>query len=232
MRADDLDFATRQMVELAKALTLEEAARGHLVILLDEPTSVLERAEIDVLFARVRALKVARLLRLRLAPARRGAGALRPRLRDEGRRGRRRARRPPRPTCRRCTSLMVGRGLQAEYYREPLQKPLRDDVVVEAEGLGLGRRLPRRQLQAARRRDPRHRRRDRLGPRGADPHPRRLRAARRRHASTSRAAMSASPRRPRRSTAASATSRASGASRAWCCSCRSPPTSRSPTSAA
>ena len=45
------------MVELAKALTLEEHAAGHLVILLDEPTSVLERAEIDILFDRVRALK-------------------------------------------------------------------------------------------------------------------------------------------------------------------------------
>jgi len=45
------------MVELAKALTLEEAAQGHLVILLDEPTSVLEQADIDILFARVRALK-------------------------------------------------------------------------------------------------------------------------------------------------------------------------------
>ena len=44
------------MVELSKALTLEEHASDHLVILLDEPTSVLERAEIDVLFARVRSL--------------------------------------------------------------------------------------------------------------------------------------------------------------------------------
>ena len=44
-------FAARQMVELAKALTLEEHAAGHLVILLDEPTSVLEHAEIDILFA-------------------------------------------------------------------------------------------------------------------------------------------------------------------------------------
>ena len=52
-RAEDLDFAARQMVELAKALTLEEQAGGHLVILLDEPTSVLERAEIEILFARV-----------------------------------------------------------------------------------------------------------------------------------------------------------------------------------
>ena len=46
-RAEELSFATRQMVELAKALTLEEHATGHLLILLDEPTSVLERAEID-----------------------------------------------------------------------------------------------------------------------------------------------------------------------------------------
>ena len=37
--------------------------------------------------------------------------------------------------------------------------------------------------------------------------------------------------RPRRSISASATSRASAASRAWCCSCRSPPTSRWPISA-
>ena len=59
-RADELDFAARQMVELAKALTLEEAAGGHLVVLLDEPTSVLERAEIDVLFERVRACARAR----------------------------------------------------------------------------------------------------------------------------------------------------------------------------
>src|SRR4029453_8979016 len=57
VRTDALDFASRQMVELAKALTLEDQAAGHLVILLDEPTSVLERAEIDILFARVRALK-------------------------------------------------------------------------------------------------------------------------------------------------------------------------------
>ena len=56
-RAADLDFATRQMVELAKALTLEEHAQGHLVILLDEPTSVLERRDIEILFERVRALK-------------------------------------------------------------------------------------------------------------------------------------------------------------------------------
>jgi ribose transport system ATP-binding protein len=36
-----LSFAQRQLVELAKVLTLEERVDGDLVILLDEPTSVL-----------------------------------------------------------------------------------------------------------------------------------------------------------------------------------------------
>ena len=45
------------MVELAKAMTLEDNHHGHLVILLDEPTSVLERTDINLLFDRVRALK-------------------------------------------------------------------------------------------------------------------------------------------------------------------------------
>src|SRR6185312_10070238 len=33
--------------------------------------------------------------------------------------------------------LMVGRGLQAEYYREQLQKPAGAEIVLEAEGLTL-----------------------------------------------------------------------------------------------
>src|SRR5258708_33958005 len=45
------------MVEVAKALALEERTERHLVILLDEPTSVLEQREIDILFERVRALR-------------------------------------------------------------------------------------------------------------------------------------------------------------------------------
>jgi ribose transport system ATP-binding protein len=56
-RTSELSFAARQMVELAKALALEERTERHLVILLDEPTSVLEQRDIDILFARVRALK-------------------------------------------------------------------------------------------------------------------------------------------------------------------------------
>ena len=103
MRAADLDFATRQMVELAKALTLEEQAPGP-------PRHPARRADLgararrhrDPVRARPRA-EVPRLLRLRLAPPRRGARDQRPRLRDEGRRRGRRACRRPRPTSRRCT---------------------------------------------------------------------------------------------------------------------------------
>lgn len=53
----DLSFAQRQLVELAKVLTLEERIDGDLVILLDEPTSVLAKEEIELLFSLVRDLR-------------------------------------------------------------------------------------------------------------------------------------------------------------------------------
>ncbi|MEM8948794.1 MAG: sugar ABC transporter ATP-binding protein [Pseudomonadota bacterium] len=51
-----LSFAQRQLVELAKVLTLEERVDGDLVILLDEPTSVLAKEEVELLFKLVRDL--------------------------------------------------------------------------------------------------------------------------------------------------------------------------------
>jgi len=51
-----LSFAQRQLVELAKVLTLEERVNGDLVILLDEPTSVLSEEEVQLLFKLVREL--------------------------------------------------------------------------------------------------------------------------------------------------------------------------------
>ena len=51
-----LSFAQRQLVELAKVLTLEERIDGDLVILLDEPTSVLAKEEVELLFSLVREL--------------------------------------------------------------------------------------------------------------------------------------------------------------------------------
>ena len=52
----NLSFAQRQLVELAKVLTLEERIDGDLVILLDEPTSVLAKEEVALLFQIVRDL--------------------------------------------------------------------------------------------------------------------------------------------------------------------------------
>jgi ribose transport system ATP-binding protein len=136
-RAEDLDFASRQMVELAKALTLEEHAGGHLVILLDEPTSVLERAEIDVLFSRVRALKsrasfifvshrLDEVLEVsdRIYVMKDGAVVADLKAADAD--------------VTKLHHLMVGRSLQAQYYREPLQKPFRDEVLIEGKDLSLG----------------------------------------------------------------------------------------------
>ncbi len=136
VRASDLDFATRQMVELAKALTLEDQAKGHLVILLDEPTSVLERADIDILFERVRSLK-ARASFIFVSHRLDEVLELSDRvyvMKDGGVVAELPA---AEANVHELHRLMVGRGLQAEYYREPLQKPFREQVALEAKGLGL-----------------------------------------------------------------------------------------------
>src|SRR5205823_5292475 len=56
-RSAGLSFADRQMVEIAKALSLDSRIDGHVTILLDEPTSVLERKEIELLFEIIADLK-------------------------------------------------------------------------------------------------------------------------------------------------------------------------------
>jgi ribose transport system ATP-binding protein len=125
------------MVELAKALTLEEHAAGHLVILLDEPTSVLERVEIEILFARVRSLKsrasfifvshrLDEVLELsdRIYVMKDGAVVADLKAAEAN--------------VTQLHHLMVGRSLQAEYYREPQQKPHRAEIAVEADQLSLG----------------------------------------------------------------------------------------------
>ena len=55
-KTSSLSFAQRQLVELAKVLTLEERVHGDLVILLDEPTSVLSKEEVELLFDIIREL--------------------------------------------------------------------------------------------------------------------------------------------------------------------------------
>lgn len=132
----DLDFAARQMVELAKALTLEEQAQGHLVILLDEPTSVLEQADIDILFERVRALK-ARASFVFVSHRLDEVLALSDRVyvMKDGRVVAELA--AAEADTHRLHQLMVGRGRQSEYYRESRQKPYRPEVLLAAESLCL-----------------------------------------------------------------------------------------------
>jgi len=54
---ESLSFSARQMVEFAKVLAIEEMIDDHLVILFDEPTSLLSPREVDDLFRQIRRLK-------------------------------------------------------------------------------------------------------------------------------------------------------------------------------
>jgi ribose transport system ATP-binding protein len=55
----DLNFATRQMIEIAKVVNVTKSANpsGKCLILLDEPTSVLSEGEVKGLFTEIRKLK-------------------------------------------------------------------------------------------------------------------------------------------------------------------------------
>jgi ribose transport system ATP-binding protein len=138
-RTSELSFAARQMVELAKALALEDRTHRDLVILLDEPTSVLERADIDLLFSRVRALKhrasfvfVSHRLDEVLALSDRIYV-----MKDGKVAAEMPAARADVATLHR---LMVGRELHSEYFREAEQKPFFSGApVLEAENLAVAR---------------------------------------------------------------------------------------------
>lgn len=56
-RTDTLSFAERQMVELAKALAVEERLQHEPVILLDEPTSMLDAVQVEVVLAQIERLR-------------------------------------------------------------------------------------------------------------------------------------------------------------------------------
>ena len=182
MRADDLDFASRQMVELAKALTLEEQRHGP-------PRDPARRADLGARAGRDR-----HPVRARPGAARRAPPS------SSSRTG-----------STRCWSsrdriyVMKDGAVVAELPAAEADVP--HAAPADGRARPAGRILPRAAADAlpatrssSRRRasrsgayrdvdfklhagrDPGHRRRDRLRPRGADPHARRLRAARRRHA--------------------------------------------------
>ncbi|MEM0946460.1 MAG: sugar ABC transporter ATP-binding protein [Pseudomonadota bacterium] len=134
-----LSFAQRQLVELAKVLTLEERVDGDLVILLDEPTSVLAEDEVKLLFKLVRDLtkrasfifvshRMDEVLELsdRVYVMKDGAIV---------------------DVVTKATAdidaiqhKMVGRDVDKEYYREQKQKDYSDEVLVSFDNVSLGTR--------------------------------------------------------------------------------------------
>lgn len=56
-KVSDLSFVDRQMVEIARALRVNEAVHQAPLVILDEPTSVLERSETAILEREIRSLK-------------------------------------------------------------------------------------------------------------------------------------------------------------------------------
>jgi ribose transport system ATP-binding protein len=129
-----LSFAKRQMVEVAKALASGERGDDEPVILLDEPTSVLEHAEIRTLFEIVRELRkrasvvfvshrMEEVLEIcdRVYVMRDGevVGECRPENvgHDE------------------LFSMMVGHEVSSGYYHEDAQRPAEDAPRLEVQGL-------------------------------------------------------------------------------------------------
>jgi ribose transport system ATP-binding protein len=131
---DTLNFATRQMVELARVMTLEDRTKRHPIIILDEPTTVLEGGEVELLFKRLRNLKerasiifVSHHLDEILAITDRvyvfkDGQNVAERVTSETNVSERHR-------------LMVGRELKGEYYREGKQATPAEDVVLSIRNL-------------------------------------------------------------------------------------------------
>ena len=112
------------------------APKRHLVILLDEPTSVLEQRDIDILFARVRALKqrasfvfVSHRLDEILELSDRIYVMKDGRVVGQMQAGS--------TTVPQLHQMMVGRDRHAEYYRESRQLPPKEEIVMQARGLSV-----------------------------------------------------------------------------------------------
>ena len=133
-RCSELSFADRQMVEIAKALSLDSRIKGHVTILLDEPTSVLEQKEVDLLFRIVRDLKqrasivfISHRLEEVLEISDRVYVMRDGKVVKELSAGQ--------ATVKELHQHMVGRQLHHEYYREARQAIPSEEAILECEGL-------------------------------------------------------------------------------------------------
>jgi ribose transport system ATP-binding protein len=130
---ESLSFARRQMVEVAKALATGLAAGGEPILLLDEPTSVLESQDIATLFEVVRRLReqasvvfvshrLEEVLEIcdRIYVMRDGAVVA--------------ERTPADADVSEIFRLMVGRDLTSTYFNEDRQQPCSQEVRFALEG--------------------------------------------------------------------------------------------------
>jgi ribose transport system ATP-binding protein len=134
-RCSDLSFADRQMVEIAKALSLDSRISKDVTILLDEPTSVLEQQEVDLLFAIINDLKKRASI---VFISHRLEEVLHISDRIYVMRDGRVVKELPakQATVKDLHQHMVGRQLHHEYYREARQGVPSDKTVLECESLG------------------------------------------------------------------------------------------------
>lgn len=133
-RCAELSFGQRQLVEIAKALSHEGRSDSALIVLLDEPTSVLEENEVKLLFRKVRELRDRAsfiFISHRLDEVLEISDRVYV-MRDGKVTGEVLAREADLHELHR---LMVGRSLQAEYYREARQTIASTRVVMQAQGL-------------------------------------------------------------------------------------------------
>ena len=130
----DLKFATRQMVELARVMSLEDRTQHAPIVILDEPTTVLEKNEIELLFDRIRSLKE-RASIIFVSHHLDEILELTDRVyifKD----GKKVADRVTSETSEsELHQLMVGRELKGEYYRQSKQITPSDQVVMSIQGL-------------------------------------------------------------------------------------------------
>ena len=140
-KTSSLSFAQRQLVELAKVLTLEERVSGDLVILLDEPTSVLSKEEVELLFGIIRDLTkrasfifVSHRMDEVLAISDRIYVMKDGMVVDVVAKGK--------ATIEDIQHKMVGRAVDKEYYRERRRKPFDENkVLVELDNVSLPGRV-------------------------------------------------------------------------------------------
>lgn len=133
-RCADISFADRQMVEIAKALSLDTRIKGQVTILLDEPTSVLEQKEVDLLYDIIADLKSRASI---VFISHRLEEVLHVSDRVYVMRDGKVVKELPakQATIHELHTHMVGRQLHKEYYREARQVAPRDEIVMSAQAL-------------------------------------------------------------------------------------------------